>query len=254
MFGLRNHEGTNLPARESNLGTCGYALLTWSAVMTKLVDELRQLLQEGRTLSACRPNSERQLVRALTMLINDGNEVVRQRACWELGEIISRTAPSNVENFIRRLMWRLNPESGDNPRGVPEAIGEIGNRAPEHAESFVPALMQYLEDENLRPGLLQAAGRIGQSSPGVLSPYIDEIASYLCSEDIAIVGNAALALVRIGGGRASETLRAIESDTREVPLFCYDDFITVKLCEFGKQICLSIEKLCVITAQETSKG
>lgn len=249
---LGNHGGSDLPARQSNLGTRGLALLTWSAAMTKLVDEVRQLLREGHTLSACRVNSEHQLIRALTMLINESNDVVRQRACWELGEIISRTAPSNIESFIQRLMWRLNPESGDNPRGVPEAIGEIGNRAPGHVESFISAFMQYLEDANLRPGLLQAAGRIGQSSPHALSPYIDEIAAYLCSEEIASAANAALALVRIGGKRASEALRAIEGDRREVTLFCADDFITIKLCELGRQKYGNTEKLCFISAQEAS--
>ncbi len=221
--------------------------------MAKLIDEVRQLLRQGRDFSACREHSEHQLVRALTMLINDGNDLVRQRACWELGEIISRMGSSDVENFIRRLMWRLNPESGDNPRGVPETIGEIGNRTPKHVESLVTVLMQYLDDENLRPGLLQAAGRIGQSSPGILFAHIDVIASHLSSNDISIASNAALALIRIGGERASGKLRAIENDMREVTLFSNDDFITVTLCELGKQNCVNIEKPCFIVTQGTLK-
>ncbi len=222
--------------------------------MTKLVDKVRQLLRERAALSASRVSSEHQLVRALIMLINDDDDIVRQRACWELGEAVSRMAPSKIADFIRRLLWRLNPESGDIARGVPEAIGEIGNRAVQHVESFMPSLMQYLEDESLRPGLLQAAGRIGQHSPHSLSPYIDEIAAYLFSEDVAIAGNAALALVRIGGERAGEALRAVENDARQVTLFCDDDFITIKLCEMEKHSRSHADKLCVITSQGKSEA
>jgi len=235
-------------------GTCDCGREIGSTIMTKLVDEIRRLLREGHTVASCQTNSEHQLIRALTMVINDTDTMVRQRACWELGKLISRLDPSAIETFIQRLLWRLNPESGDNPHGIPEAIGEIGCRAPQQIEPFVPALLQYFDDETLLPGLLQAAGRIGQGSPHVLYPYAHEIASHLRDSSLAIAANAAFALSRIGGNHATEALRVVESDAREVTLFCDDVFITIKLRELAKHCCGQVEKLCFIAEADNSGG
>ena len=199
--------------------------------MTKMIDKVRRLLREDIAVDTVEGYPERDVVRALNMLTHDGDDIVRQRACRELGRIISRMQPEKFDNFIRRLLWRLNPEAGDYPIGVPELLGEIGNRAPERIESFVPVILYYFEDENLLPGLLQAAGRIGQKIPGALSEYIDEIAVYLSDERAAVAGNAALALCRIGGVRAEESLRAIGGDKRKITLRCGKKLLELSLGE-----------------------
>jgi len=202
--------------------------------MAKLMDEVRRLLREGQSMAKLELHSERALLRALLMLMSESDSRVRQRACWELGKTVARMNPAKIEDTIRRLMWRLNPESGDNPVGVPEALGEIGYRAPQQVKPFVSIMMQYLDDEKLRPGLLQAAGRIGQKLPETVRSYIDEFASYLKDADAVISANTALALVRIGGAQAEDALSAIETDSRTVDLFCEGEFRTVALREFAK--------------------
>lgn len=218
-----------------------------SVVMARLIDEARRLLRGDAPLETLEARSERETLRTLMMLVNDAEPRIRQRACWELGKIVSRMASSKVEDIIRRLMWRLNPESGDNPFGVPEALGEIGSRSPKEIEAFVSVMMQYLDDERLRPGLLQAAGRIGQKLPDVLSEYVDEISSYLRDEDPAVAANAALALRRIGGDRADEALRAVGGDNREISLFRKGEFRTIRLCEFARQSCDDADDFCFIS-------
>ncbi len=215
--------------------------------MTRLLDEARRLLRESAPLDTLEARSERQTLRILTMLVNDAEPRIRQRACWELGRIVSRMAPSKIEDYIRRLMWRLNPESGDNPFGVPEALGEIGTRVPKQIEAFVPVIMLYLEDEGLRPGLLQAAGRIGQKLPYVLSGYVGEISAYLHDDDVAVAGNAALALRRIGGAQADEALRAVEDDDRRITLFCGRTSQTIKLSEVARHSCEGTHDLCFMS-------
>ncbi|MBI4831213.1 MAG: hypothetical protein HY801_06595 [Candidatus Lindowbacteria bacterium] len=188
--------------------------------MATLVDEIREKLSRGGFLENASQYPERELIRSLLMLINDTDEQVRQRACVELGKAVSHMSESKIGVFIQRLLWRLNPESGDNPLGVPEALGEIGHRAPEQIRGSVPVILQYLEDEKLRPGLLQAAGRIGQKLPDVLSEHIEEISAYLQDKDAVTAGNAALVLARIGASGAANDARALDSDTREIRLFC----------------------------------
>ncbi len=203
--------------------------------MTKPAEMVRQLLRESGDLSGIKGLSERQLYRALMMLTHDDEDIVRHRACRHLAEIIAHWEPAKIDNLVRRLLWRLNPESGDHPVGLPELLGEIGNRAPKEIRSFVSVILYYLDDEKLLPGLLQAAGRIGEKLPQVLEEYVGEISRLLKHKDPLIAGNAALALHRIGSNAAGEALQTLHDDTREIELMCGDDSRPVKLCEFAKE-------------------
>jgi hypothetical protein len=200
--------------------------------MAKSLDMVRRILIEGDAVDTVDLTSERELVRALKMLIYDADQIVRQRACHELGKRLSKMPPDKLDDFIRRLLWRLNPESGDHPIGVPELIGEIGHQSPGRIESFLPSIMSSIEDRGLLPGLLQAAGRIGQKIPGVLLPYTDRISGYLGDNNPTAAGNAVLALCRIYGnasggppgelaeGLAKKTGWPDENDSRQIFLFC----------------------------------
>ena len=218
--------------------------------MSRLLEELRHLLNEGDDVNTLEGCSEGRLVRALTMLNHDDEDIVRQRACRELGKIVSRMPKEKIDNFVRRQLWRLNPESGDHPFGVPELLGEIGNRAPEQIASSVPVMMNYLDDEKLRPGLLQAAGRIGEKIPEALSAHVDKISACLQDQNAVISGNAALALCRIGGNASRTALKAAGNDTREVLIFCEEEFRKVKLAELAGQGCTRGGGLCFISNRE----
>jgi hypothetical protein len=216
--------------------------------MARLVEEARERLREGASLEELGA-PERELQRTLQMLMHDEDEVVRQRACWELGEVVSRMAPAKIENIVRRLMWRLNPESGDNPLGVPEALGEIGNRAPQQIAAFVSVMMQYLDDEKLQPGLLQALRRFGQTETEMASPFVEEVAPLLGSGNAVVAANAALAL-RAAGEAGVEALHSIEDDEREVTLFCGNERRTMKICDLAQHECE--EKLCFVSGTQVS--
>jgi len=218
------------------------------------VDEVRKLLREGGDIDALADSSERKLLPALNMLIHDDDDIVRQRACWEIGKTVSRWNPSRIDNMIRRLLWRLNPESGDYPVGVPELLGEIGHRAPEQVTNLVSVMLQYLDDETLRPGLLQAAGRIGQRLPDKVSPHIDEIASGFRDSDAVVAANAALALCRIRGSGAEEALRSVEHDAREVGVFCKGTLHKKKLYEFAEQGYGQVDDLCFVVRLPPAGG
>ena len=69
--------------------------------MTKRTEKIRDLLQRGSSLENIEGCSERQLYRALMMLIHDGEDIVRQRACWHLGELISRMEPAKIDNLVQ---------------------------------------------------------------------------------------------------------------------------------------------------------
>lgn len=193
--------------------------------------------------------SKRGLAKALAMLTHDADAIVQQRACLELGEIISKMPQERIDNYLRRLLWRMNPEAGDHPVGTPELIGEIGRRSHERISSFLPGVMLYLEDEKLLPGLLQAAGRIGQKNPDALSPYIEQIIEFLEDKNPVVAGNAALALCRIGGDPVALARKALANDKREINLYCFENGIqrmtlrelSERCSKFATGICFLIE-------------
>jgi hypothetical protein len=219
--------------------------------MTKLTDRIRQVLRKGETPHSVEGCSERQLYRTLMMLIHDGDETVRQSACRYLSDIISRMGSAKIENVVRRLLWRLNPESGDYPVGLPELLGEIGSRAPREIKSFVSVILFYLDDEKLQPGLLQAAGRIGEKLPDVLSEYVGEISQFLRNEDPIISANAALALRRIGGADAEEALETLADDTRRITLVCGDISHKLGLYEFAGEDFGYTDTSCFISSAKS---
>jgi hypothetical protein len=199
--------------------------------MPKLVNTIRALLRSGDKLQ--RPNDvkRRDLIRALTMLVNDSDERIRQRASRELGLIIAKLEPTAIAEFLRRLMWRINPESGDNSFGIPELVGEIGCEAPESIRPFVSVMLQYADDEQLLPGILQALGRIGQKKFDIVNKNLDLISSALTNPDPAVYGNAALALLRINALEMERIVNSFCSDNRKLRIFCNNKYQTVELCE-----------------------
>ena len=218
--------------------------------MTKKSDIVRQALLNAVPIDSISGFTRRELLRALGMLTHDGDATVRQRACRELGGLISQMPPEKIKNYLRRLLWRLSPESGDYPVGTPELFGEIGHRAPREAQDFVGAFLYYLDDETLLPGLLQAAGRIGRQIPEALEPYVNEIFAYLTDDNPLIAGNAALALCRMGGDSAKRARRALAHDNRRINLFCHNRFENIKLCDLFDHSREIDEEFCFISDPE----
>jgi hypothetical protein len=222
--------------------------------MTRTIDRVRRLLREGGDIRSIESRSPQELIRTLNMLTHDENDIVRQGACRELAEIVSRSSPDRIKDFARRLLWRMNPESGDHPIGAPELFGEIGYRSPHEIEDFVGAFLFYLDDDKLRAGLLQAAGRIGEKLPEALSLHVDGISSYLRHENPLIAGNAALALSRIGATNAEEALKVSEGDTREITLSCGNKLKKLRICDIHEHRSSCTQDPCfIVRTYERSK-
>jgi hypothetical protein len=239
--------------------------------MTGSRETIRQALREGDAVDRIDTGSERGLLRTLNMLICDEDAIVRQQACLELGGLISRKPPEKIKNYLRRLLWKLSPESGDYPIGTPELFGEIGRCAPREGKDFIGAFLHYLDDETLLPGLLQAAGRIGQKIPGVLFPYTDRISGYLGDNNPTAAGNAVLALCRIYGnasggppgelaeGLAKKTGWPDENDSRQIFLFCRsssgdNDIVKMSLRELALHGAECSCALCFVIAMDVVHG
>jgi hypothetical protein len=134
--------------------------------------ELLQLSETARLeqLAVEQPRAMRFLVGRLW----DTDDEIRRRAAAGIGAAAAAHRELG-RDVVRRLVWGLNDESATNGVYGLAAIGEIGARDPELIEPFVGPVASYAWDDGLRPEILRALGRIADSSPALIAPFLNEI-------------------------------------------------------------------------------
>lgn len=141
-----------------------------------------ELLRSGDGAGLGRLVTERAAaVRHLQGRLWDPDESTRRRAAAALA-VAAEARPELGRDLLRRLVWALNDESATNGRCAVPALAEIGARCPELVEPFVGSMVRLLEDDGLRPALLEALARIGRAAPGVVAPYRGLIRLYAGGE------------------------------------------------------------------------
>lgn len=130
-------------------------------------------------------------LRYLNRLLYDTGSLVRWRAVEGMGVVADRLAgesPEAVRVIIRNLLWSINDESGGIGWSAPECIGEIIYRRPEMFSEFASIILSFADEKMLRRGVLWAAGRIAQASPGLVREDLPALAAYLDDPDPVVRG------------------------------------------------------------------
>lgn len=102
----------------------------------------------------------------LFSFLYEREEELSLKAAEALGLVAADLAdrePEVVRDYLRRLFWSLNDESGGFAPYAPAAIGEIIRNRPELGRDFIPMLFSLWEEEKLRPALLWAGRRLYDS-------------------------------------------------------------------------------------------
>jgi len=100
-------------------------------------------------------------------------------------KVIAERDPEYIRNYLLRLFWLLNDESGGIGWRAPELIGEILFRCPQFSQ-FFPMLISLLDLERedaprFRKGTLWAIGRVAQVSRQAMLPSLSQIESCIAS-------------------------------------------------------------------------
>lgn len=84
-------------------------------------------------------------------------------------------APERLLDLLRRLMWLLNEESGNNCPAAALAIAEIATVAPDAVAPHLPVLRVYANDPSsrMRDCITQALARIDAITPTSASEAAD---------------------------------------------------------------------------------
>lgn len=131
---------------------------------------LRQWLLEAEFTSILElVRSKKRVLSLLTALTYDADPEISNRAIQVSGlaaAVIAERDPEYVRNYLLRLFWLLNDESGGICWKAPELIGEILYNCPQF-EQFVPMVLslQDLENEDsaqFQAGVMWAIARIAK--------------------------------------------------------------------------------------------
>jgi hypothetical protein len=187
--------------------------------------ELRRLL-ERRDPASLRAWAEanRGALRLAFSLTFAQDELLRQRAIEAVGIIAGHLAQTDrgvVRDYLRRLLWLMNDESGGLGWHAPEAIGEILVNVPELIGEFAPLLPHYLAEEPFEAGTHRAIHRIAEIRPQVFTPYLADLRRSLGDPDPAIraLGASVVLVVDPGGGRAA--VEKLRHDGRRFTMYDY---------------------------------
>ena len=144
--------------------------------LKRIVFELLQLPDLRRSVEQISRFPFRQVVNPLFSFLYSLDEPIKWRAVSVMGAVIARSAEENMESariVMRRFIWNLNDESGGIGWGSPESMGEAMALNLSLADQYASILLSYinpdgnyLEHEDLQPGVLWGIGRLAHARPG----------------------------------------------------------------------------------------
>jgi len=139
-------------------------------------DDLMELLRQGRERElAERAAVSPRVARWLLGRVWDGDEGLRRCAAGAVGWAAASRQELGLE-LVRRFLWALNDESATNGVYAVAALGEIGRRAPELLEPFLPTLAALAQDGGLRPEILRAFTAVAEEAPLLARPHLAALA------------------------------------------------------------------------------
>jgi len=171
-----------------------------------------------------------QALRQLQACLPSSDPRIKWRAVQALGQLAPDLAARDIEslrNFVRRLLWALNEESGAVPWGMAEGLGETLARVPALAQEYACLLVCHVWPEGrllafapLQRGAVWALGRLAQAQPELLRSLgaVGHLLPLLDWLDPGVRGLAVWALGLLGAGEARDRLAALLGDQGQVEM------------------------------------
>ena len=164
----------------------------------------------------------RSALSTLFSLTFEKDERIRWRAIEATGKAATVVAKQNeerVRDFLRRLLWLMNDESGGLGWHAPETIGEVVFNLPALASEYVVILASFLRAEPFERGTHFALARTGSLAPEAIRASTGVLQVSLTDNDPAIRALAWHAL-RIAQSEITSELDAVlKEDTETFSLY-----------------------------------
>jgi HEAT repeat protein len=168
--------------------------------------------------------SERQAVRTVFSALFDPDELLRWRAIEGLGLLAGQESHRDLERvreWLRRLLWNMNDESGGLMWHGAEAIGEILMNVDQLIGEFVMILHSFHREEPFEAGTYSALARLASREPERVAPFVPFLQNGLTDSDPRIRAHAARILGLVGANRTDHPAWD-EVLADQTPLTVYD--------------------------------
>ena len=211
--------------------------------LKKIVFELLQLSDLKSCVDQISRFPFRQVVNPLFSFLYSLDESIKWRAVSIMGAVIARSAEENMESariVMRRFIWNLNDESGGIGWGSPESMGEAMALNPALADQYASILLSYinpdgnyLEHEDLQPGVLWGVGRLAHARPGHARDALPFLQPYLDSDRPVLRGMAAWIAGALPSDRTLSFLNPLKNDTASFKLYQEGILEEVRICDLA---------------------
>jgi hypothetical protein len=154
----------------------------------------------------------------LQQLLFEPESLLHWRAIEAIG-YIAKIQPPRIKAIIPRLLWSLNEDSASFGWGAAAALGEIGRENYQIVSDIIEMLLQFLEEDFTREGMLWGLGRLGQTQPQEVLPAAPRLQDCLTDPNPQVRTYAAWSLGIIGAQAAVDDLRRLTADSEPVKLY-----------------------------------
>ncbi|MEN8760736.1 MAG: DVU0298 family protein [Desulfobacterales bacterium] len=206
-----------------------------------IVYKLLQLPDLWRSVEQISRFPFRQVVNPLFSFLYSLDEPIKWRAVSVMGAVIAKSAEENMESariVMRRFIWNLNDESGGIGWGSPESMGEAMALNLALADEYASILLSYinpdgnyLEHEDLQPGVLWGVGRLAYARPGHARDALPFLQPYLESDRPVLRGMAAWIAGALPFDRTISFLKPLENDTAHFKRYQEGVLEEVRICD-----------------------
>jgi hypothetical protein len=195
------------------------------------------LLQRDFTTLLDLCESDRRYWRALRSILNESDDIrwpaieaaagLMQR-WWQAGH------EEKVREYLRKLLWSLNDESGEIGWNAPQTIAEIIARIPALLEPYASIMIaRSLEEPPLVNSGLWGIGRLGRPAIEEVALHQSLVLAAFNIDDPETLGLAARAMGEVGFSPAVPCLRALVERTEPVRIYIDGQFCERPLGEWA---------------------
>ena len=150
------------------------------------------------------------------MTLNEEDDGLRYRAVEAVAQLMQRWwqegRTEKVREYVRRLLWAMNDESGQMVWSAPEAVAEIAALVPELLEPYASIMIsRAFEEPSLVASGLRGIGRLGGRVGQAVEFHEELVLEVFSSGDFQMLGLAAWAMGEVGFTPALPHLRALQA-------------------------------------------
>ena len=215
--------------------------------MNPITPEIRSLLLQGDSvalLDLC--EQDKRYWKELRSTLDEKDERLRHRAIEAVAGLMQRWWQSGhqekVRDYLRRLIWSINDESGGIGWSAPEAIAEIIGRIPELLEPYGSIMIaRAFEEPPLVKGGLWGVGRMGKLIGEAVELHRNAVLAAFDSDGSEVLGLAAWAMGEVNFAPALQRLGLLRGRKEAVRIYIDGDFVEQSLGQWAEQAISKIE-------------